>query len=172
LAWDNTFALIPQDMAAHGGMDNTRDWHSICATDLETGLSPAATATAGGPNVTHSTGQERPSWGDWAFGFEVGNLLHQRGILEEELMAVEAAIAQLRTYIHSDEAWFDPIPCSESAQKEVWRLLLDKDWRNASIRSKCKETGSYYCEGKLKHRNPQLLLKYIPVWAAFLTRLR
>jgi hypothetical protein len=71
-----------------------------------------------------------------AHEIDPSSLIHELGLPEEERSAVRAAVTQLHCFWHDGPMMRNAALCSEVMPNETWGLLLDQQWRDASIRGK------------------------------------
>ncbi|ORY61017.1 uncharacterized protein BCR38DRAFT_412113 [Pseudomassariella vexata] len=70
----------------------------------------------------------------WAHLSQLYSLMRQRYLSEEEQRTMEAAITQLYSSARAEPVMLNSASCCAIRQQEVWKLVLNKEWRNAGIR--------------------------------------
>lgn len=145
LEWDSTILVAGTNTPTQQDGTDTPRRPRIFEPNLVT-LSPSPPTRADlaeAPSPSRPKCQEDTTHHSWAFSSGLQNIVKHRGILGvEERNIVEPALAQLCTYMRPNCLLLEPAMSSNSPQQEVWKLILDEDWRTASIRGQCK--------GKLK----------------------
>jgi hypothetical protein len=118
---------------------NTEFRTSISEPNFGFSSAPAVASTAGEPtSPCHAQDQECVVHDSGALDTRLRNLVAHRGILEaEELSIVDSALKQLCTSMLPD---CETTTRSEIPQQEVWKLLLDEEWRKAGIQGEYEGT--------------------------------
>ncbi|PMD14670.1 hypothetical protein NA56DRAFT_754660 [Hyaloscypha hepaticicola] len=134
LDWDLTTLKAAKDADIQKDETNTKFRTSVPESNFGFSSAPAVASTAGEPTCPgHARDQECVVHDSGGLDTRLRNLVAHRGILEtEELSIVDSALKQLCISKLPD---CETTTRSEIPQQEVWKLLLDEDWRKAGIQA-------------------------------------
>lgn len=137
LEWDSTILVAGTDTPIEQDGIDTQRRPRIFEPNFVTHSPPPPTGVcvAEAPSPSRAKGQEGTTHHSWPLSAGLPNLMKYRSILGvEERNIVEPALTQLCTYLQPDCVLLEPPMSSNSPQQEVWKLVLDEDWRRSSIR--------------------------------------
>lgn len=119
------------------GKEATKSHACPCTLQAYLDLSAPFDWTASeGTTATDSVDYKHNSRNSLAYENEPYSLAHVHELPEEERDAVKAAIIQLRYLWHDAPFIPDTTVCSNVLPHDTRDLLLDTEWRNASIQGK------------------------------------
>ena len=120
-----------EEVEIHNYRSKTESGASFSARDLTTCAEPIAANTISESSHTSSANDQEHTVDDSGRRETCNPVAHASGLTTEELSVVNSALEKLRTPLRSG--------CTTTVhagipQQEVWKLVLDEEWRAAGIR--------------------------------------